>query len=175
MSCCCLSICCLLGQNLLPPLPKHNNIFRLVGFSDVPWASGTKFVSSWFRNLVRWWDLRRNGGVGPVSQSPSTGPSPFAAILKPDSQTDFKSKNNTCYEVDTSLVDVVLKSINSVVRDIMDSCSRFLLSHKIKMMRSKVAFSSGHKKCYRGGKIRLQANAKLTEANINSASWKENA
>ncbi|GJX44586.1 hypothetical protein Tco_0261262 [Tanacetum coccineum] len=58
------------SRNLLPPLPKHNNILRLVGFSAVQWASGTKFVSSGFGNLVRWWDLRRNGGAGPVSQSP---------------------------------------------------------------------------------------------------------
>nr|GEU44528.1 hypothetical protein [Tanacetum cinerariifolium] len=49
---------------------------------------------------------------------------------------------------------------------------RFLLSRKIGMMRSKVAFSSGHRKCYRGGKMRLQTDAKLAEANINSASWK---
>ncbi|GJV75623.1 hypothetical protein Tco_1507207 [Tanacetum coccineum] len=53
-----------------PPLPKHNNILRLVGFSAVQWAFGTKFVSSGFGNLVRWWDLRRNGGAGPVPAEP---------------------------------------------------------------------------------------------------------
>ncbi|GKE15111.1 nuclear pore complex protein NUP43 [Tanacetum coccineum] len=40
----------------------------LVGYSAVKWASGSEFVTGGFGNLVQWWDLRRSGGAGPVSQ-----------------------------------------------------------------------------------------------------------
>lgn len=40
----------------------------LVGFNCVKWASPSEFVTGGFGFGLQWWDLRRPGADGPVSQ-----------------------------------------------------------------------------------------------------------